>query len=51
MDEFTLEEFVAKAKDQLDEMLVHYVEMTGDEAETHSAEEWTEQLLNAIHNS
>jgi hypothetical protein len=51
MDEFTLEEFVAKAKDQLDDMLVHYRELTGDSAETHTAEEWTEQLLNAIHNS
>lgn len=51
MDEFTLEEFVNKAKDQLDAMLTDYYDQTGDEAETHSAEEWTEQLLNSIHNS
>lgn len=51
MDEFTLEEFVEKAKQTLDEMLTDYVEQTGDESDTHTAEEWTEQLLNAIHNS
>ncbi len=49
MDEFTLEEFVAKAKDKLDEMLVSYVESTGDDG-SNTAEDWCEQLLNAIHN-
>lgn len=51
MDEFTLEEFVNKAKNALDEMLANPEDVTPGDEETYSAETWLNVLEETIHNS
>jgi hypothetical protein len=50
MDEFTLEEFVAKAKDKLDDMLANPEEANPGDEETYNAETWLNVLEEMIHN-
>ena len=52
MDELTLEEFIVKAKKQLDDMPESWPDCTGENPdEPRPLDFWMEQLEAAIHNS